>query len=1109
MAEQSKIIRRGSNPLNPTDPNTGNINLSQSGNAKLDLDRFSSGSAVSSGLNINDNKSNFLYNLAKLGGSLADQAFEQSQTENYLKGVAAAQSGVAIESLQNNILTRDWQTAGYNDTTSRLLMAKEQSKLLADMKDLRELSPEQFNIELSKRYKDMLPKLGAMSADGREKFLSQMITQQSQNIATHAEEHGKYIVEQQINGINTLLSTNIDSLDNASGTAGYLSQSANVGNQFVESVWNNNNLNTKQKQEMITNALQYAMSKGHTGVYDILRSTKMQDGTSVINNLTLDQQTQLSGLRQRIEDKNSNQVTVDAMNRLALVDSNISNGIDPGVSVNDYLSLLAENNYSGKELTSKLSKYYSNEYKMNSLKHIDDNTVQYLSKWNADVKSKLPISDEDLNNYQTQLKVLHDNKVLSDSQYSSKLEDIYAYKNRDQESAIKEEEKNKKALTEVQSNILGIQNGDISYNKQEESLKYYENITDPNKVGNQAITKGQALQNLYVSGITTGADKHATFAGKEFSKVLVGFQTDPTISNTVNQIIDHAYNASIQGNPKELNDLYKYLSPDASSILDEYMKVNRKGGNELKKDGNLFENKLTRARQLSSDKQEKNIADTTLLKQTNNIANEVFNTISDDITNRSSVGSGLNTLANSTIGHFYTREQTLDLGTNDNILFSKDKSGFDISLINKKRERVGSMIEYDLKNNPTIFQRYADNKKILVNHYVQQEQNGEFNNSIMVDNVNRRGSLFLPGTVDRQVLFSGLPNPLQNEKALSIAMIKMSADHINNDKAVNFTIDYNNLTDTFHVEAYNDKGEPANLIPFDISKKDYVDYMNSNEDELYSLSQSDTKSGLIEGIKSVADTYRNGAEMIGRTFLPNYDYDKFNSESAYQYATSQLDKVENAGGLSLEEAKKRPDYYKLREVPQRDNNGNIIKQIPLVGKSVTTNNAGFRKYLGSLSDWKIGEELPHDLVDKASEYAQKESYEAAKVSVDTQIAVNNIPLNTERYKNAVALNTDLAYLSGPARVATVNKSVIKELSSRGLSGKANVDEDKVYRKIKINGRTDSNQLYVKEMNKAIVKGDYNTALTYLQQTTAFKDTQGNNRARRQHQIYMLRKACGL
>ena len=94
--------------------------------------------------------------------------------EAYLRGQVGATVGLAEDEVKSNIFTKDWSTAGYNDTKTRLAMADMEAQTALDMKKLREQSPEAMNDYLSERRLKMLPLQVGMSLPARTAMLGQL-----------------------------------------------------------------------------------------------------------------------------------------------------------------------------------------------------------------------------------------------------------------------------------------------------------------------------------------------------------------------------------------------------------------------------------------------------------------------------------------------------------------------------------------------------------------------------------------------------------------------------------------------------------------------------------------------------------------------------------------------------------------------------------------------------------------------------------------------------------------------------------------------------------------------------------------------------------------------
>ena len=285
----------------PADFNTGrgpSIQGTQIGDARADRGKFST---EGRGFDVQTRGlDNLLETITNATGKLASKQMEVSQQEAYLRGAAKAGMGEEEDSLNENIFTRNWATAGWRDTTGKLAAADAEAQTAVDMKQLREQSPEKFQEYLAQRRTKLLPQTEGMSFEARKGMLAQQLTSERAAIKQHGMAHAQWIIDQQTKAIQTSTSVSFDGLDAVKASApaykaGVESAFANV----YSNVWLNPNLPEDMRIKLAGEAMSGALARDHQQLYEKFKTTpvKTADGkdATMFSQLPFDEQVKLSG----------------------------------------------------------------------------------------------------------------------------------------------------------------------------------------------------------------------------------------------------------------------------------------------------------------------------------------------------------------------------------------------------------------------------------------------------------------------------------------------------------------------------------------------------------------------------------------------------------------------------------------------------------------------------------------------------------------------------------------------------------------------------------------------------------------------------------------------
>lgn len=270
--------------------------------------------------------------------TLAANAVSASREEAYLNGQSAAAGGLAQDTVNSNILTKDWATAGYSDTKGRLAQADAEAQTATDMDKLKEQSPEQFQQYLANRRTQLLPSLEGMSLDARKSFLAQQLTSDRAAIVKQAGEHQKFIIDQIGTAVSTDMGVRIDAMDQAkTDPAAYLSaaDSAYVG--VYGNIWNNPNLPKTNKLQLTEQAATLALARDNPVLYEKMRDTKLPGSDStMLDQLPFDSQVKLAAsYKTALADTATMRLSQQAT-QMGLMQADFDNPLKPPMSYADF-----------------------------------------------------------------------------------------------------------------------------------------------------------------------------------------------------------------------------------------------------------------------------------------------------------------------------------------------------------------------------------------------------------------------------------------------------------------------------------------------------------------------------------------------------------------------------------------------------------------------------------------------------------------------------------------------------------------------------------------------------------------------------------------------------
>lgn len=302
---------------------------------------------------------NLLKTITKSTETLASTEMTVSQERAYLDGASAAGAGIAEQSVQSNIFTKDWATAGYRDTRGRLAQADAESDTAVDMAKLREQSPAKFQEYLQQRRDKVLANQDGMSLQARQAMATQQLTSDRAAIAKHAIEHQKFIIDQQQKAVSTDTSVKFDAMDAAkTDPAAYLLATDNAYAGILGNIWMNPNMPVEARLKLTGEAATAALARNHQALYEKMRDSRVTvtnvDGTtskiSMLNQLPFDEQTKLAKAYKSSLDDTKAVRTADFNTQMGLMQADMNNPNKPSMSFEDLNAFLAKGEQLGVDV---------------------------------------------------------------------------------------------------------------------------------------------------------------------------------------------------------------------------------------------------------------------------------------------------------------------------------------------------------------------------------------------------------------------------------------------------------------------------------------------------------------------------------------------------------------------------------------------------------------------------------------------------------------------------------------------------------------------------------------------------------------------------------------
>ena len=246
-----------------------------------------------------------------IAGKIAGRVTEQSNEEEYLKGANAAVSGKALEDLDSNWLTAQFQKAGYNDQVKRMQMAQAASEISAGMVEYQKMTPQDFLKVVNEKTAAIYDNTDGMSLRGRQQLLENQLTFSNTLIRTQAAQHGKYLIQQRADMYNAQGNTlvTLAAQAKATGDGDAYAQATAATLAWSKSIMADEKLPLDVRQTQVTSMMSLMLAQ------DLRTPVETAVNSGMFNSLPADQLAKLQG--QIRESKNRTEV----QDNMGLLDS--------------------------------------------------------------------------------------------------------------------------------------------------------------------------------------------------------------------------------------------------------------------------------------------------------------------------------------------------------------------------------------------------------------------------------------------------------------------------------------------------------------------------------------------------------------------------------------------------------------------------------------------------------------------------------------------------------------------------------------------------------------------------------------------------------------------
>lgn len=343
----AQVMRESQGPVSFNVGTAPDVNQAAPGMVNPDFQKHRGEAGGVQGTNINVKDTSVLDSLVGSLGRIGTEYFGKkmntAKEEAYLDGQAAAASGKAREVVDSDIFTKDWATAGWSDTKSRLGLADADAQTATDMKKLREQPPEKMREYLAQRRTKLMPMMEGMSLEARKAMMGQMAVSDQHAIAKHMGEYQKFVVDQQAKAVRTSFSVASAAMG-ASKTdpVAYAKATDNAMVNIWGNVVQNPNLPEDIKAKMIEESATWALEDNHEQFYEKMRDTKDPQGVTMLDNLEFGVRAKLAKAYQASRKDTATMRNSVYNTQLGLYQAKLDDPLAPVVPWEDHQALMGQ-----------------------------------------------------------------------------------------------------------------------------------------------------------------------------------------------------------------------------------------------------------------------------------------------------------------------------------------------------------------------------------------------------------------------------------------------------------------------------------------------------------------------------------------------------------------------------------------------------------------------------------------------------------------------------------------------------------------------------------------------------------------------------------------------
>lgn len=240
--------------------------------------------------------------IMNMASQIAGKVTARANEEEYLRGANAAASGQALEDLDSNWLTAQFQKGGYNDQYKRMQMAEAASSISANMPEYAKMAPQDFLKVINEKTEGLFNNTNGMTLKGRQSLLENQLTFSNTLIRNQAAAHGKYLIEQRSAMYNAQGNTlvTLAAQAKASGDGNAYGQATAATLTWAKSIMADDKLPLEARRTQVTSMMSLMLSQ------DLRTPVETAVNSGLFNDLPADDLAKLQG--QIRESKNRTEV---------------------------------------------------------------------------------------------------------------------------------------------------------------------------------------------------------------------------------------------------------------------------------------------------------------------------------------------------------------------------------------------------------------------------------------------------------------------------------------------------------------------------------------------------------------------------------------------------------------------------------------------------------------------------------------------------------------------------------------------------------------------------------------------------------------------------------